>query len=529
MQFPLRARLLVGVTLINGLVFGVGLYFLSQRVDAERERVAGEFAELLPGLLRPTLSAGGKLRVAEILRWPLWQNFGDAAIVAGSWDVGPRGEIRPRGAQLNPLGRARRRADFDEQAVLAGIARAVGTNRIQPVENGFALPVADEQGFVWGGCWFALPLDDGREPLMQLLPWFLLSTALLTLGTFTMLRRFVLDPVEALARGSRRVAEGDLATRVVVPARRDELSELMRAFNAMAETVEGFNARLAREVEVATENARRAEKAAIIQQRLAATGELAAGIAHEINNPLGGLLNAVEALETRELSSEKRAQYLGLLKHGLERIQRTVGGLLRFTPRASRHSGAIALVDPIVDALGLVQWRARASNVRLELNGVDTSSSERDALVARLRRLPPIQGDAGELAQAVLNLLVNALDALEEQARHPATANESSGARARNTAEPPAIRVAIELQDGALALSIEDDGPGVPAEILPHVADLFFTTKDVGKGTGLGLSIVHNAAAAHGARVHMGNAPRGGFRVEIVFPLPGEDVPSPAR
>lgn len=513
MQFPLRARLLFGVTLINTIVFGVGLYFLSQRVSLERERVAGEFTEMLPGMLRPTVDAGGKVRVAEILRWPFWRNFADATIVAASWDVSANGEIRPRGAQLNPLGRARRRSDFDEQAVLRGIADAVRTSALQPVSGGVALPVADAQGAVWGGCWFALPRDESSALIARLLPWFLLSTTLLTLGTFAMLRRFVLDPVEALARGSRRLADGDLATRVVVPVRRDELSELMRAFNRMAETVEGFNARLAHEVEVATENARRAEKAAIIQQRLAATGELAAGIAHEINNPLGGLLNAVETLETRELPPEKRVQYLGLLKHGLERIQRTVGQLLRFTPRAA-HTAPLRLVDPVVDAIGLVQWRARNQGVVIELDGVDSATPEREAIVARLRTLPAILGDSAELAQAVLNLLVNALDALESRAANGTDAAARSGR----------IRVELEAREEGLSLSIEDDGPGVPPELLPQVANLFFTTKEVGKGTGLGLSIVHNAASAHGARVHMGAARGGGFRVEIVFPYPADPL-----
>src|SRR5439155_14452704 len=120
---------------------------------------------------------------------------------------------------------------------------------------------------------------------LSLFPWFLVSTLVLTLGTFWILRRYVLDPVGELARGSERLASGQLSARVPEPARLDELSDLIRRFNAMAATVQGFNERLAREVEVATEQVRRAEATAMTQRRLAATGELAAGVAHEINNP----------------------------------------------------------------------------------------------------------------------------------------------------------------------------------------------------------------------------------------------------
>jgi signal transduction histidine kinase len=499
-QVSLRVRILVFVAVINTAVFGAGAYYFSYRVRAERERATRDFTELLPYSLRPTVSEGGKINAAELLRWPIWKNFEDALIVYANWNVGARGEIQPVGAYLNPLGRSRRPPEFDEQSILRSLAECVRTQRVAAVYGGLAVPVLDPEGRVWGGCWFVLPSEPTSAPLFRLLPWFLASTLLLTLGTFAMLRRFVLDPVENLARGARQLAQGELSTRLAVPERRDELSELIRGFNQMAETVEGFNARLAREVEVATETARRAETAAMTQRRLAATGELAAGIAHEINNPLGGLLNAVETLAKPELPPAKRAQYVELVRHGLERIQRTVGQLLRFTPRAP-HAAPVALVEPVLDAVGLVSWRARQQQVAIELAGVDALGADRERVLERVRALPLVRGDAPELAQAVLNLLVNALDALASQ--------RTTGGH---------IRIGLEQRGDTLVLAVEDDGPGVPPELLPRIADLFFTTKDVGKGTGLGLSIVHNVAAAHGARVLLSNVVSGGLRVEIVFP-----------
>lgn len=507
MQVSLRARILLFVAAINALVFGSGLYYLSARVQEDRDKLVRDFSEVLLYTLQPTVDPGGRIRVAEILRWPNWSSFDDALIVSANWEVARDGSIRPQGAFLNPVGRARRASALDEREVLRAIAEVVSSRVSMPVAGGIAIPVLDSEGRVWGGCWFSVSREAARSLLVQLLPWFLVSTALLTLGTFAMLRRFVLEPVEALADGARRLGEGELSARLSVPARKDELAELIRGFNQMAETVEGFNARLAREVEIATENARRAENAAMTQRRLAATGELAAGIAHEVNNPLGGLINAVEALEKKELPPAKRAQYLGLLRHGLERIQRTVGQVLRLAPRAPQ-SVPLSLVDPVVDAVGLVAWRARNQSVVIAFHGEDLAGPGAPAVLERARALPRIEGDPAELAQALLNLLVNALDALE--ARGPSEPGAAGGGR---------IDLALERRGDELILSVQDDGPGVSAELLPRVADLFFTTKDAGKGTGLGLAIVHNVVAAHRGRVLLSNAKSRGLRVELAFPL----------
>jgi signal transduction histidine kinase len=318
---------------------------------------------------------------------------------------------------------------------------------------------------------------------------------LLTLGTFFLMRRFVLDPIARLVEGARRVAAGDLSSRVQSTRRGDELATLIESFNAMTEKVEGYNAELARDVATATEQVRRAEAAAMTQRRLAATGELAAGIAHEINNPLGGLLNAVETLQHQDLPTPKREQYYGLLRSGLERIQATVGQLLRFTPRSSKPV-PIALVEPVRDAIALVTYRARNEGVEILLAG-------RDPVLAaeELRALPPVLGQANELGQAVLNLLVNALDAIESSGRKHGR-----------------IDVDIHVEGGELRLVVQDDGPGIAQSELARVADLFYTTKEVGKGTGLGLSIVHGVVQHHGGSVHLWSAPGEGFRVEIRLP-----------
>jgi two-component system NtrC family sensor kinase len=492
------------VVLLNTALFGVGLYFLTQETERSRKEYAEGNLNAFVRALSSTITPQSDLSVLPILRWEIWEKFPDAIVMRAAWEEGPGGAILPRAAWLNPRGRFARPADLDQQAVLQGLVQSIRTRSTVLGQGGLAVPVEDSLGAIWGATWMALPGASAGNLGAQLLPWFLLTLLLLTLGTFFVLRRSVLDPLEELARAAGRVKSGDLTARVPEPRRSDEIGQLIRTFNEMTANVQGFNERLGQEVEQATAQARRAEAAALTQRRLAAMGELAAGIAHEINNPLGGLLNAVESLERGQLPPEKHARYFELVRSGLERIQATVGRLLRFTPRTA-PVGPFSLARALEDALELVGHRARALGVALHL-GPGTPGEPREAVLARWRALPPVEGERGELAQAVLNLLVNALDALEDDGR-------------------PGGQVELWLarEGRELHLVVRDDGPGVPPQNLARIADLFFTTKEVGRGTGLGLSIVHQVVAAHHGRVYLSNAAGGGFQVDIHLPLAGAE------
>ncbi len=522
MKLSLRVRVLLIVSAINLIVFGAAFWLATREIESrlrsEYETNESEASRVLFERLQSTVDRGGGIRVASILQWPMWRYFNDALIVHRNLGTDERGNIQPRGAWLNPLGRLRRSGTLDEQAVLADVAHAISIGTSVPSQGGTAVPIRDPGGEVWGGCWFTLAeFRPPASPFELLLPGFLVSTLLITLATFWILRRSVLDPVARLSDASRRLAQGELSARAGSEHSAGELGDLIRTFDVMAGQIEGFDARRAREVHEATEQVRRAEGAAMTQRRLAATGELAAGIAHEINNPLGGLLNAVDALESGELPPPKRAQYHALLRNGLERIRLTVGQLLRFTPRSARPV-PVAMVEPVVDAIALVLHRAHALGVALHLH--DALGRVDDEAAESLRSLPPVLGEAHEIGQAVLNVLVNALDALESQrAVQPARETRGAGGGGR-------IDVRLAHVAGSIVLTIEDDGPGVAREDLPRLADLFFTTKEVGKGTGLGLSIVHQVVHRHGGSVHLSSEPGRGLRVEIALPawFPGAEV-----
>jgi signal transduction histidine kinase len=500
MRLSLRVRVLLVLVLLNSALFALGLYALAPRADQLRREYAGETLYALLRQIEPQIAPNSDLSVVPVLKWGLWQSFPGAMVLRASYTRDARGEVRPLGAWVNPRGRYRRPADFEEGEVLGHIVAAIESRSTRIEEQGIAAPILDARGAVWGGLWLPLQSAPPVNLIGTLLPWFLLSLLVLTLFTFTFLRRAILDPLAQLVEGQQRVQAGDLSVQLEVPRRSDELSDLVRGFNSMTAGVQGFNERLALEVEIATEKARTAEAAARTQQRLAAMGELAAGIAHEINNPLGGMLNATEALEEGKLPPERRARYFELLRMGLTRIQATVGQLLRLTPRAGSPSAPFLLADALLDALGLVQHRLDRAGVELHFVAGGQVLEREQALVS-WRALPALEGARGELTQALLNLLVNALDALE-----------SAGTRSA------LLELELAFDAKGHSVRVRDNGPGVPPELLERIADPFFTTKEVGQGSGLGLSIVSGVVSAHGGRLILSNHPLGGLEVRLHLP-----------
>jgi signal transduction histidine kinase len=490
-RHSLRFRALLLVFLFNSAVFAALGAVLVRSQAEDRRRTEEAWTADLVATIQSTIAPEG-LKVASILRWPSWRLIGDAVLVDQHLAVSAGGGLSASGIHLNPVGVAGRRHDFEHETALRALHTAMHAGQPIAAMGGRAVPIRVGGG-VWGGLWYRSKqtgaIDYGAV-LVNVLPWFALSTLLLTGATFLAMRLLVLDPVFQLAEGARRLRGGDFSVSLRVPRRKDELAELVRSFNEMASTVAGFNQRLSDEVRSATEKARAAEAAAMRERRLAAMGELAAGIAHEINNPLGGLQNAVEDLKRSDLPPARRAQYLDLLARGLERIGETVSRLRRFTPRDSATLEPVDLLAVVQDACELVQHRAARLGVRIATVHAGKSFV--------------VRGVRNDVGQAVLNLLVNALDALEEGGTR-----DPRGAR---------IDIVVRTTDDGVRLTVRDNGPGVEPQLLERVGDLFFTTKEVGRGTGLGLSLVHSAMQRHGGQLFLASEPGRSFTAELAFP-----------
>jgi PAS domain S-box-containing protein len=222
-------------------------------------------------------------------------------------------------------------------------------------------------------------------------------------------------------------------------------------------------------------------------EKLASLGQFVAGIAHEMNNPLQGVLGHLELLiETSDAAKPVRPTLRRIYQEG-DRAAKIVRNLLIFTgsQRMSRHR--LRLDRVLARALA-----SRAASLRRNLIEVTRQQEE----------TPRISGDALLLQQALLNILINAEHAIA------------------GTGKPGRIqfRIAPVNEGKTVRLTVEDTGPGIPPEVLPRIFDPFFTTKEVGEGTGLGLAITYGIIQEHGGTIHATNLPEGGARFTIEFP-----------
>lgn len=220
-------------------------------------------------------------------------------------------------------------------------------------------------------------------------------------------------------------------------------------------------------------------------EKLSSIGLLVAGIAHEVNNPLSGVLGCLKTLrDRRDMSEERREEYFKTAQEGLERIQQTMRGLLDFSRQRAPRRETIDLTTVIASALRLVAPALNKKDLRID-SAIDPISLAAHA-------------DRGQVLQALVNVLLNAIYASPE--RRP-------------------IHIHACEENGAVSIKIRDEGPGVPEEVIDKVFDPFFSTKPEGDGTGLGLSVTLGLLNANGGGLEIRNAPSGGAEVLITLPL----------
>jgi signal transduction histidine kinase len=225
-------------------------------------------------------------------------------------------------------------------------------------------------------------------------------------------------------------------------------------------------------------------------------GTLAAGIAHEINNPLGGMQNALRSLQSGGLPKDREREYFELVADGLQRIEGIVRRVLSMAPRGML-AAPVRVGDSLHDARALVEHRAEKAGVEVVLALPDSGDV--------------VRGDRGELTQVFLNLFLNSIDALEER-------REQLGAGSGAERFAPRVEAKVWIEGSEVVVRVRDNGRGVPPDVLDRIFDPFFTTKDPGRGSGLGLTVVYSIVRNHGAVIAAANAPGGGFEATIRFP-----------
>jgi len=323
---------------------------------------------------------------------------------------------------------------------------------------------------------------------------------LISLFIFYFTRRFLGRPIGKLIEGTRAVSQMNLDQPIDILGSSEELDQLARSFDLMRERLRaamGELNQLARtledKVEERTGQLQAAQRKLVQTDRLASLGQLSASVAHEINNPVSGVLNLSMLLQ-RMLQEdgvpperlEEFRKYLSQIAAETARVGRIVSDLLAFS-RRSRPLRAPADLNWIVrTTLSLAQHKMKLSNVRVESHLAET--------------LPQADCDASQIQQVVLNLLLNA-----------AEATEGRGDRV--------VRVATEGGAAEVRLIVSDNGEGIPPENLARIFDPFFTTKAEGKGVGLGLAVSYGIIQAHGGDIEVRNTAGGGATFVVSLPV----------
>lgn len=411
--------------------------------------------------------------------------------------LGARAIDRERREAAAGMARAFLALDAVEAEHLEQLVGAGGVVGVEVFDGDAVVAVAGEVGHAAierrdGTRLVRVHLDSAEVSTAGALPGLLflyvgLTAAVILLLTYVLLTRLIVRPLAALTRASERVAAGK-ETQVPIEGTA-ELARLAVSFNDMQKQLlrdrEELRARL-EDLEATTTELRATQRSLVRSEKLASVGRLAAGIAHEIGNPLSAIQGLLELVEGGDLDAQTEREFLARVRKETERIHRIIRDLLDFArsePTAHEVGATCDLAEVVEDAVRLVGPQADLRQITLE------------------RRFDPdvprAVGSPARLAQVVLNLLLNAADAIDGEG---------------------AIRLEVGGEDGWVTLVVHDSGPGIPEEILDHLFEPFVTTKPAGEGTGLGLAVCHTLVEQLGGTLRAENPPEGGARFTVRLP-----------
>ncbi len=270
----------------------------------------------------------------------------------------------------------------------------------------------------------------------------------------------------------------------------DDLQEVLRMYNEVTRRLEVSHERLQAEVVRLTQQLEQKNRELEHKNRLAALGEMAAGIAHEIRNPLGGIQLYASTLAAEVQDRASAAELVRKISDGVKGLNAMVGDMLAFTQNMPLNRGEHDLGELVEAAVELARPGLEEASVRVQL-AADLPGKK-------------VNVDARLMGRVLLNLILNAAEAIGE------TRNTKRG-----TPTEGVIWIRAEPAGERLELAVEDNGPGIPAHVLEKIFNPFFTTKH--KGTGLGLAIVHRIVEAHAGRIRAENTTEGGARFVITL------------
>jgi signal transduction histidine kinase len=322
------------------------------------------------------------------------------------------------------------------------------------------------------------------QSAQEMLPVYLgLDLLILLLLSFSVLYLTVVRPLAAVEREMQKLER--LEWEPEEPGGGPLLSRFQASLSRTAAALQAersLTRRQLQDLEAANAQLTRAQAELVASERLATVGRLAAGVAHEIGNPLAGLLGWVSVAQTRSSSDPEVAGYLREMESEIRRIDGIVRGLLDLGRPVRTTVGPVPVAELVRTAARLVSSGPEFRQLRLE---VDVPED-----VVAL-------ADPGPLSQVMINLFINAAQAIGGAGR---------------------IEVIGRQTNGRVQLEVLDSGPGVPPELRDRVFEPFFTTKSGPKGTGLGLAVSQHLLRAMSGDIAVGESPRGGGKFTVTLP-----------
>jgi len=297
----------------------------------------------------------------------------------------------------------------------------------------------------------------------------------------------IIAPICRLSDAAAEVSKGNLHPDLG-PLEKGEIGVVQKAFASMLEAIRDRETRQRRET----------ESKLVMAQKLSSIGRLAAGVAHEVNNPLTGVLTCGHLLLERDDLDDEAREMLKVIVDATERVRRIVKSLLDFSRQTSLSMEPTDINRVVLDTLPLVENQAAIKGVALRFEPGEG--------------IPPVSMDVQQVKSVLLNLLINALDATDAGGSITVSSRV-----ALSMSREGVKRLGVEL-------SVKDTGCGVPPENLEKIFEPFFSTKEVGKGTGLGLAVAYGIVARHGGVIRVQSQVGKGTEFTIWLPLEEQEA-----
>ena len=337
-------------------------------------------------------------------------------------------------------------------------------------------PIRDIEDRIVGAIYVGLLEEPFVRPHKVIVDVFLILIAVTTVASLFsifLITKLILRPITRIIQMSTKVINGDLSARVKIKPK-GEMGDLCRAIDNMAGAVEDRE----KQLKIAT------SKQIGQSEKLASIGRLAAGIAHEINNPLTGVLTFAHLLKQKEGMDEQSREDAGVIIRETTRVREIVQGLLNFARESQSQKQWLDINQVLTNTMTLLRSQKEFNKVAI----VENLSSG----------LPQIMGDKNQLQQVFLNISLNACEAMEKGGT---------------------LSITTFVQNDNAMITFSDSGVGIKKEFLDKIFEPFFTTKPVGKGTGLGLSVSYGIIQQHGGSIQAESQEGAGSTFTITLPL----------